>query len=525
MTWNKDAPYKAESKKIVWEVAPYLRGRGIDIGAGSFKVLPHAISVDNCVDTQMFGIQMMTDIKVQTAEDLSIFGTRSMDFVYSSHLLEHLDKPECALKEWWRVLKVGGYMVLYLPHQDLYPKVGEPGANHDHKHNLDEAIVIDWLRALGGWDIEVCDKRDNDDEYSLLLVVKKRDDKRQLYSHLRAKPEKTACVVRYGAFGDMMMASSVWAGLKKQGYHITVFAALPGSDAISHDPNIDKLVLFDKDQVPNGDLGAFWAWQRKKYDKFVNLSESVEGALLSIPDRSPYEWPPAARHEYMNRNYVEFSHKIAGVPHVPDIHFFATDDEKAWAKKTRSKMGGFVIMWSLSGSSVHKTWAGLDRIIASVLVNYPDTTIVLVGGPEGQILEAGWENEPRVVRTCGKWSIRQSLSFIAQSDLVIGPETGVLNAACCEEVSKIIFLSHSTSENLTRDWKNTISINSAHTVCPGRGNNEAPACHQLHYGWGRCKLDAASGTAQCQVDIPVGEVWDHVDWVIQAVAEQKRKAA
>ena len=52
MVWRAEDPYIAESKKIVWEVAPYLRGRGLDIGAGDFKVLPHAISVDNMHHSQ-----------------------------------------------------------------------------------------------------------------------------------------------------------------------------------------------------------------------------------------------------------------------------------------------------------------------------------------------------------------------------------------------------------------------------------------------------------------------------------------
>lgn len=526
MTWEAGAPYKAESKKIVWEVAEYLTGRGLDIGAGSFKVLPQAISVDNGTDTQMFGIAFKPDILVNTAEDLSIFGSRSMDFVYSSHLLEHLTNPEKALKEWWRTLKVGGYLVLYLPHEDLYPKIGDPGANPDHKHNLNESLVIDWMRAVGHWDLVENQYRDKGDEYSFLLIFKKRDDKKQLYSHLTKGKgtAPTACVVRYGAYGDMLQASSVWAGLKKQGYHITVFAAAPGSDVVTHDPNIDRLVIFEKDQVPNTDLGAFWAYQARKYDKFVNLSESVEGTFLALPARAAHAWLPAARESLLNVNYIEFSHRIAGVPHEPAVKFYPTSEEILWAKKTRKDMGAEqVIMWSLAGSSVHKTWAGMDNIIASVLVNHPGVHLVLVGGTEGKILEAGWEKESRVHRTSGVWSIRQSLSFLSECDIVIGPETGVLNAAAHMDVSKIVFLSHSTNENLTRDWCNVIALASDNTNCPGRGKNEARACHQLHYGWSHCKQDQASGTAQCQADITIGEVWGHVDWVLQAL--KARKAA
>jgi len=522
MVWKADQEFRPESTKIVWEVAPYLRGRGLDVGAGTFKILPHAISVDNG-HHEIFGQFIKPDVKVQDAEDLSVFGSQSMDFVYSSHLLEHLVNPDKALKEWWRLLKPKGVLVMYLPHEDLYPKMGEPGANTDHKHNLNETKVIEWMKDAGKWDLEVCEVRDQDEEYSFLMVFRKKQNGPHEFSYRRRKPEKTACVVRYGAFGDMMMASSVWAGLKKQGYHVTVFASLPGAEVITEDPNIDKIVLFDKDQVPNADLGNFWGHQKNKFDKFVNLSESVEGTFLAIKGRSQFEWPAGLRHKYMNHNYVQFSHEIAGIPHSPAVKFYPTLDEKQWASKERKKMGkGPVVMWSLAGSSVHKTWSGLDNIIASILTGFRDAHIVLVGGPECKILEAGWENEPRVHETCGKWSIRQSLAFITESDLIIGPETGVMNAASHDQVRKILFLSHSTHKNLSRDWENCTAIHSGSTNCPGRGNNEAPACHQLHYGWEFCKKDENSGVAQCQADIPVGAVWENVYSMLNEVIDAKK---
>lgn len=335
------------------------------------------------------------------------------------------------------------------------------------------------------------------------------------FSWKNPKPEKTALVVRYGAFGDVAMASSVIAGLKQQGFHITVHCSLPGSDVLTHDPHIDEMILFGVDQVPNGDLGSFWTYQTKRYDRFVNLSESVEGTFLAIPGRALYSVTPAARHAVMNHNYLEYQHALAGVPHKPQVKFYATPEEKEWAHRTRTRMGdGPVAMWSLAGSSVHKTWPGMDPIIASFML-HTDVKVVLVGGHDGVILEAGWEKEPRVTLTCGKWSIRQSLAFALECDLIIGPETGVLNAMCCEPMPKICFLSHSTVENLTRDWVNTVSMWSRKTTCKGRGENEAPSCHKLLFGWDHCTRAKTPdgvdmGVAQCQADITVAEVWEAI---------------
>lgn len=518
MVWKIDNPEGAETKKIVWEVAPLLRGRGLDLGCGQFKVLPHVIGIDDGDHAALFGHSFLANLKMN-AEKLDIFATQSMDFVFSSHLLEHIEDYREALKEWWRVVKIGGKLILYLPHKDFYPNIGKEGANPTHKHDF---LPADIIRAMelnstaknGNFDLIECQERNEDQEYSMLLIFRKITSVGNKFSYKTRKPAKSALVCRFGAFGDLMQASSVFAGLKKQGYHVTLMTSLPGAEVVSQDPNIDSVMLLDKDQIPNSDLGSFWKWQAKKYTKFVNLSESVEGTFLALPGRTQHEWSPLVRHTMMNRNYVEFQHEIAGVPHDPQIKFYATKEEKEWAKRTRSKMGETVIMWSLAGSSVHKTWSGLDHILAALMVQYPGVHVVLVGGPECVILEQGWENEPRVHLTSGKWTIRQSLAFIAECDLIIGPETGVMNAASHEEIPKIVFLSHSSVENLTRDWVNTVSMWGRRTVCNGRGNNEAPACHMLHYGWANCTKDEESGTAKCQKDISVEEVWLNVNEIL-----------
>lgn len=337
----------------------------------------------------------------------------------------------------------------------------------------------------------------------------------------KKRPAKTICLARFGAYGDLMQASSVFAGLKKQGWHVTLMCSPPGSDIVLHDPNIDAFIYQDRDQVPNAALGDYWAHWAKKFDRFLNLSESVEGTFLAMSGRIQHEWPPAVRHKMMNVNYMQFQHELAGVPDVLNIRFFATEEEKRWAKEERAKLGKTVLLWQLAGSSrMHKSYPYLDEIVARLMISYPDVHVVLTGGPECESLEAGWEKEPRVHRRSGVWSIRQTLAFLDECDVVVGAETGVLNAAACLKMPKIVFLSHSTRNNLTRDWTNTISLASDHTVCPGRGNNEAPACHQLHYDFTYCKRGEKKGVAQCMEDIHPALAWEAIQ---QAILTGKAK--
>ena len=132
MVWRLEDPAGNESAKIKWELVPYTKGRGLDLGCGDAKPFKHFIGVDNGRAKQDYGLRVAANVHY-SCENLDMFGTRSMDFVYSSHLLEHIVDTRSSLKEWWRVVKPGGYLVLYLPHKDFYPNIGTVAANPDHK--------------------------------------------------------------------------------------------------------------------------------------------------------------------------------------------------------------------------------------------------------------------------------------------------------------------------------------------------------------------------------------------------------
>lgn len=510
MTWRDEDPQGNESGKIVWETTPYVRGRGVDLGCGANKVWPHAIGVDDYTATRQFDVAMKPDIVCDVSK-LDVFGSASMDFAYSSHVLEHIADYHGALKEWWRIVKPGGFLILYLPDEDEYPKVGEKGANPDHKWNVSTDRVIDAMKAVGGWDLVRCEKRNADFEYSLFFVFKKRTDGKHLYSHKTPTPEKRAAVLRYGAFGDAIQASSILPGLKEQGYHVTFYCTPRTQEVLKHDPHIDEFYIQDTDQVPNHKLPEFWAWEAKKFEKFINLSESVEGTLLALPGRTNHKWPLNLRRKHMDVNYFEFTHDLAGVPMPPRPMFYATDEEKAWARKERQRIGGsMLVMYSLAGSSVHKVWPHQDSFFARVMVKHPSARIVTVGDDMSQLLEMGWENEPRIVKKSGKYTIRESMALLAECDAVIGAETGMLNAAAHMSLPKIVLLSHSSANNLTKHWTNTYAIEPQNTACF--------PCHMMHYSFDHCSKDATTGTASCAADIGVDQVWSAFEQAMRQAA-------
>lgn len=63
------------------------------------------------------------------------FTDESQDAVYSSHCFEHVEDFAGTIREWYRVLKVGGFMIIVVPHQHLFEKRESPPSrwNLDHK--------------------------------------------------------------------------------------------------------------------------------------------------------------------------------------------------------------------------------------------------------------------------------------------------------------------------------------------------------------------------------------------------------
>ena len=518
MPWRESDPQGNEAAKIKYEIVQYTRGRGLDVGCGSFKAFDHFIGVDNGHHAREFGWDIKPDVHVADATDLSVFSSQSMDFIFSSHLLEHIEDTEKTLREWWRVIKPGGYLVLYLPDKTLYPNIGTDGANPDHKHDFHRDDIILLMEQMkGGWDILRNELRNNDNgegqygnEYSFFQVYKKRSDKTHRVLCCSTKPEKTVCVCRFGGFGDMIQSASIFPKLKEEGYHITLMTTPRGEETLRHDPNIDAFMIQDTDQVPNNELTLYWDAQSKNFDRFINLSESVEGSLLALPGRTAHRWGKQARHLLMNINYLEMVHAIAEVPEPYHAYFYPSEDEKKWANRQYKKISSNevpVIVWSLAGSSINKAWPHIDRVLARLMLE-TDAIVVLVGDELCKLLEQGWEKEPRIHLRSGVWSIRESLTFTQEcADLVIGTETGLLNAVGLLDIPKIVTLSHSSEENLTKHWKKTTALAPKNVSCY--------PCHTIHYGFDHCHREEESHTALCQYDISAETMYDAItDFIV-----------
>jgi ADP-heptose:LPS heptosyltransferase len=456
-----------------WELVPYFHGRVLELGCDRSKAYPHFLNGEEC--------------GVKDLSKLELFSSKSLDAIFSPFVLSSVDKEKrpSVISEWSRVVKQNGFIVLYLPKE---------------KTNYDEIRDLIKGDLVGFWE----------DERALFFAFKLGKPGESW----KIKPSKpTLGLVRLGAFGDLIQTSSILPWLHER-YHLTLYCSDHGWPVIKHDPHIDRVILQARNEVPPEWLEDFWNYTSKKYDRWLNLSESIEGTLLAMSGRANHSWPESVKSKYMDLNYIEFTHELAEVPPPYRPKFYSTLEERAWARKQANQFGKRNVLWSLSGSSVHKTWPHLDSIVARLMLSYPDVHVVLVGDELSQILEAGWNKEKRVHCKSGKWTIRESMAFAEVADLIIGTETGLLNAAGSMETPKIVTLSHSSEHMLTKHWKNTIALSQPKGIgCPKQ------PCRLLHQNWDHC-MKHETGTALCQFEIGPEQMWEAVTQVLE-----NRKAA
>lgn len=99
-------------KKQVHDVAHYVRGRVLDVGAGTSDRYSGSFAFDEYVRMEVMdgpGIDV-----VGTAYEIPLPAS-SFDTVVSTQVFEHLASPEVAAKECARVLKPGGHILITVP--------------------------------------------------------------------------------------------------------------------------------------------------------------------------------------------------------------------------------------------------------------------------------------------------------------------------------------------------------------------------------------------------------------------------
>lgn len=112
----------------------FCKGIGYDVGCGRVEWgFPGAILIDPAI--------------FNDGTSASNFGEKTqIDYIFSSHCLEHLDDYVSILEYWHSMIKTGGVLFLYLP--DYSQEYWRPWNNKKHKHVFTPNIIKDAFEAL-----------------------------------------------------------------------------------------------------------------------------------------------------------------------------------------------------------------------------------------------------------------------------------------------------------------------------------------------------------------------------------------
>lgn len=329
-------------------------------------------------------------------------------------------------------------------------------------------------------------------------------------------------VFRSGSIGDVLIVSSAIAQLAKEG-NVEFLCNPPYRQLVEHDPHIAKLTEMPAGTMPSPeDSGNWFRKKAKEYDRFYNLSHSCEALLALSPAQTWFDWSADWRRKKCGGNYLEAAHEACGVPLIfdPGPRFYPSDEEIADARRVKGTVGERMIGVVLSGSRFDKIWPWMPQFVAKLLrdVKLP---VVLFGGPEHDVKLANTVYE--VVKqtngnvddlhTCitrddktvtAEWSMRRNLAQIQECDLIITPDTGLAWGVAMSPMPKIMLLSHASPENITKHWRNTVTLHA------DQERVQCWPCHQLHSETTTCTKAKDADAAACITDIHDTVVMDLV---------------
>lgn len=169
---KQDNKPKGETDLCRNRLLKYCRGQGLDLGCGNTKIKSEAIGIDL--------LSPYADMKID-ARLMPFYDNELFDYIFSSHLLEEIQDTEATLREWLRVIKKGGYIVLYQADKDYYYPLDDPRCNQKHIHHFTWNTLWDIFEKIG--DVELVHharySQEPYNEWSFELVVQKKGEEKK----------------------------------------------------------------------------------------------------------------------------------------------------------------------------------------------------------------------------------------------------------------------------------------------------------------------------------------------------------
>jgi ADP-heptose:LPS heptosyltransferase len=299
-------------------------------------------------------------------------------------------------------------------------------------------------------------------------------------------PSSIAILIILGGYGDSMWSSPICRRLHEQGYTVWVYTTEWGVEVFRHNPYVSLIRAYDRPTLGQETFKIDFP-EGARLIKCAGIIEKLLTKNACLKDRLAYKYGCDAHPEHFelgcgqctarkfqrnvecNHNYTDTLFDNLGFPELkgslPELYF--TAEEGAWAaEKAKEWEGKFVICWSAVRTAYHKIYPYWFRVCEIFTQRHPEVVVFHAGPKEARATQAEGE---RIYPA--EWNMRESMSLLPYMNMVVGGETGFLNAASACDVAKVIFHSHSTHEKLCKYWTNHICLQPWVPCAP---------CHQTH---------------------------------------------
>ncbi len=282
--------------------------------------------------------------------------------------------------------------------------------------------------------------------------------------------------------GDTTWLSAALPLLHRAGYVVDVCPLPGGRVVLENNPYVRTLVVWEEQRDPEGQPIAaetrsssalvfrerYEAWLealRGQYDEVKAFPLMNETVGLWSPRHREYSLPHAERQTdlcYPDDILRQFGFGwIRGA--LPEL--YPSPDELTWLRSLRGEhdaKGECVLLWHATGTAFNKWLPQTPLYVGALLAQYPRLIVYLLHDERALAIQDSFTLSESVRDRCrsiyGVWSFRQQLLATSIADLVIGPESSIVNASAAFDTPKVIFYSHSQHKNLSRHWWNAYPI-------------------------------------------------------------------
>ncbi|MEO0272295.1 MAG: glycosyltransferase family 9 protein [candidate division WOR-3 bacterium] len=450
----------------------YCKGKGIDVGAGKWP-LPGAIAVD-------------LELGPGSANSVEEFENESLDYVFSSHCLEHIEDWIETLSLWIKKLKVGGVLFLYLPHPQCeiwHPN--SPFVGDGHKWIPTVEIISNALLELG---CSIIDKDDGPDSMMSFFVcalkqhaIRKTTDKdispinesSHKLSH-KNNPSKTLLWVRTDSIGDNLLSLFMLPYLKRV-YNISNLIVLCRTDSeelYQTCPYVNQIITFDShlnnindkylhnllSRINNIkiDIAINPVHSSTELSHILTLNSGARCKIGFIGDflciepmkkkfyMSYYDYlVPSESHLEIKKN-CDFL-KYIGIDDVkPFFDIWLTQEDIKWADTffAENNLDPEKTVALFAGAQhPHRYYFNYGKAIGEVC-NEEGLKIVALGSKKDyKVNEINLKDvQVPYVNLCGKTTFRQAVAVISKCRIALGSETSLAHVACFVGTPNVILL-------------------------------------------------------------------------------------